>query len=60
MTTQWGFTVPGGLIDRLLKEYALHQATINWTLNPGVKANLTAKNIEIAKQLDHLGVKRTS
>jgi hypothetical protein len=58
MITEWGFTVPGGLIDRLLKYYALHEATINYTLNPGIKTSLAAKNIEIAKQLAKLGVKR--
>jgi hypothetical protein len=56
--TKWGFTVPGGLIDRLMKEYALHEATANYTLNPGIKERLTAKNVEIAVRLAALGVNR--
>jgi len=60
MITQWGFTVPGGLIDRLMKEYALHVATINYTLNPGIKEHLTAKNAEIARQLEILGIRRNA
>lgn len=57
MILKWGFTVPGGLVDRLLKEYALHEATIHYTLNDGIKANLTDKNAEIIRKLDVLGVK---
>lgn len=58
MILKWGFTVPGGLVDRLMKEYALHEATINFTLNEGIKRNLSAKNEDICKQLEVLGVKR--
>jgi hypothetical protein len=58
MITQWGFTVPGGLIDKLLKEYALHEATIRYTLNPGIKKRLITKNIEITRRLESLGVLR--
>jgi hypothetical protein len=55
MMTRWGFTVPGGLVERLRKEHALHEATIAYTLNNGIKERLAAKNAEIKRQLEAFG-----